>query len=391
MYLNNKSESKNKRLFRHFYKKSGIYIVCVAVLFIGIGFLTTVSPAYRFSSNTITNWTSDLDSSIFLYLMGMENKAFEEAYPDDQEWPDISNMLFEMATNIRPSDTRSLLGQELPGFLTFQNEIIVAGEGTDYTNLPVESAPPLEDILKEREAVVEEAEKEEEADDEQEEGPTTGDRDVVFIYNTHNRESFLPHLPDTDDPDDAQHGEVNIGKVSERFAETLEANGVGTEVDQTDIMSVLNDQDLKYHESYTASREVVQEAFAGNDDFQYSFDLHRDAIPGNKTTKEIDGDSYARIMFVVGAKYEDYEKNLEIANELHNMIEAKYPGLSRGVITKKGAGENGVYNQDMSPNAMLLEFGGVDNNLDELYRTADAVAEVFSDYYWDAEKVDADQ
>ncbi|WP_255259836.1 stage II sporulation protein P [Lentibacillus sp. CBA3610] len=181
-----------------------------------------------------------MDSTTFLYLMGMENRAFQEAYPDDQELPEISNMLFEMATNIRPSDTRSLLGQELPGFLTFQNEIIIAGEGTDYTNLPVESAPPLEDVLEEREAVVEEEEKQEETEesedeDQEEETPSTGERDVVFIYNTHNRESFLPHLPEVDDPDKAQHGEVNIGKVSERFADSL---GYGR-VDQTDIMIFL--------------------------------------------------------------------------------------------------------------------------------------------------------
>ncbi|SFA70062.1 stage II sporulation protein P [Lentibacillus halodurans] len=392
MYLQGKYNGKNKKLFSHFYKKSGIYIICIAVLFISTGFLTTVSPAYRFSSNTITNWTSDLDSSFFLYLMGMENKAFQRAYPDDRELPDISSILFEMATNIRPSDTRSLLGQELPGFLTFQNDIIIAGEGTDYTNLPVESSPPLEDILEEREAVVDQEDKEEEPDEQQDENkPSTGGRDVVFIYNTHNRESFLPHLPDVDDPDKAQHGEVNIGKVSDRFAKALESNGIGTEVDQTDIMSTLNNQNLEYNQSYTASREVVQEAFADNEEFQYSFDLHRDASPKNETTKEIDGKKYARVMFVVGAKYEGYDQNLEIANQLHNLIEEEYPGLSRGVITKKGSGSNGVYNQDLSPNAMLIEFGGVGNNLDELYRSADAVAEIFSDYYWDAEKVNTNQ
>lgn len=393
MYHETKHNLKNKKIFRHFYKKSGLYIICVAVLFIAIGFFTTVSPAYRFSSNTITNWTSDLDSSTFLYLMGMENKAFRNAYPDDQELPEISRMLFEMATNIRPSDPRSLLGQELPGFLTFQNEIIIAGEGTDYTNLPVESAPPLEDILKDREAVIDETDKQDEPDEQQDDDQLdTGERDVVFIYNTHNRESFLPHLPDVDDPNQAQHGEVNIQKVSHRFAKALEADGIGTAVAQTDIMTILNDRDLEYHESYTASREVVQEAFADSEDFQYSFDLHRDAISRDKTTQEIDGTDYARVMFVVGAKYEDYEKNLEIANELHNMIEEKYPGLSRGVITKKGAGDNGVYNQDLSPNAMLIEFGGVGNNLNELYRSADAVAEVFSDYYWnDAEQVNINQ
>ncbi|GGJ83510.1 stage II sporulation protein P [Lentibacillus kapialis] len=363
--------------------------MCAAIIFILVGLLTTISPAYKLSSNTITNWTSDLNSTTFLYMLGMENRAFREAYPENKELPDIGNLLFEMTTSIRPSDTRSLLGQELPGFSTFQNEIIVAGKGTDYTNLPVESAPPLEDILEDRKAVVEEPKKQKDTEEGKENQPNTNGRDVVFIYNTHSRESFLPHLPDADNPDEAQHGEVNIGKVSERFAEALETQGIGTKVDQTDIMHILNEKNWEYYQSYKASRNVVQEAFAGNDDLQYAFDLHRDASPKNETTTKINGKGYARVMFVVGAEYEGYERNLKIANKMHELIEKKYPGLSRGVITKKGAGSNGVYNQDLSPNAMLIEFGGVGNNLDELYRSADAVAEVFSEYYWDAEKVNA--
>jgi len=39
----------------------------------------------------------------------------------------------------------------------------------------------------------------------------------------------------------------------------------------------------------------------------------------------------------------------------------------------------------------LIEFGGYDNTLEELYRTADVVAEVFSEFYWDAEKVNVSQ
>jgi stage II sporulation protein P len=36
---------------------------------------------------------------------------------------------------------------------------------------------------------------------------------------------------------------------------------------------------------------------------------------------------------------------------------------------------------------MLIEFGGVDNTFEELYRSSDALAEVFSEYYWQAEQV----
>src|SRR5699024_7468879 len=374
MCLKGHRRPKKNKLLRHFHSRSTIYIICAAAIIILAGFLTAVSPVYRVSSNTTTNWTSDLDSSTFLYLMAMENRAFREAYPDDRELPDISNLLFEMTTSVRPSDTRSLLGQELPGFLTFQNEIIIAGEGTDYTNLPVESAPPLEDILEDREAVIDEPEQQEDGKNEQgnEVQPSTGEGDVVFIYNTHSRETFLPHLPNTDNPDEAQHGEVDIRTVSERFAKALATNGICSKVDHTDIMNILNEKNWEYHQSYQASRNVVQDAFADKDDLQYAFDLHRDGSPKNETTTEINGKDYARVMFVVGAKYDGYDKNLGIANNLHNLIEKKYPGLSRGVITKKGAGSNGIYNQDLSPNAMLIEFGGVGNNLDELFRTADA-------------------
>ena len=62
--------------------------------------------------------------------------------------------------------------------------------------------------------------------------------------------------------------------------------------------------------------------------------------------------------------------------------------LSRGVFTKKGAGTNGKFNQDLSENAILVEFGGVDNTFEELYNSAEALADVISDYYWQAERVD---
>ena len=41
------------------------------------------------------------------------------------------------------------------------------------------------------------------------------------------------------------------------------------------------------------------------------------------------------------------------------------------------SGNNGVYNQDLSDNAMLIEIGGVDNTFEEMYLTVDAFADVF--------------
>lgn len=395
MFSFRKTNHKYLNSLQLLYKKSGLYIISIILLFLFIGLLTTIKPAYRFSFNLVTEWTSDVESSTFLYLLGMENRAFKNAYPKDKAIPKISNILFQMSTNIKPNDPRSLLGQELPGFSTFGNQIIIAGEGTNYMNLSIESSPPLEDVLKDRDAILGDPEETNDVTDKNEdknkgdEGKlTTGDRKIVFIYNTHNRESFLPHLPDMTDPNSAYHKEVNITKVSKHFAKALEAKGIGADVDDTDHMTVLNQKGWSYGQSYKASRPIVTEALASNKDIQYIFDIHRDSLPRDKTTKVINDKSYAKILMVVGAEYDSFEKNLKIATKLHELIDEKYPGLSRGVITKEGAGNNGVYNQDLSENSLLIEFGGYENTLEELYRTADIVAEVFSDYYWDAEKVD---
>src|SRR5690554_1652915 len=131
MFQKRNLKVEKKRTINPIYKKSGIYLFCIIILFVAIGFSTTVAPAYRFSSETINNWTSEIDGSTFLYLLGMENRAFRQAYPEEKEMPKLSNTLFQMATSIKPKDVRSLLGRELPGFATFGDKIIIAGEGTD--------------------------------------------------------------------------------------------------------------------------------------------------------------------------------------------------------------------------------------------------------------------
>ena len=60
--------------------------------------------------------------------------------------------------------------------------------------------------------------------------------------------------------------------------------------------------------------------------------------------------------------------------------------MSRGVIQKGFQTGNGIYNQDLSGQAILIEVGGVDNTEEELNRSIDALAKAFGEYFW-AEKV----
>ena len=102
---------------------------------------------------------------------------------------------------------------------------------------------------------------------------------------------------------------------------------------------------------------------------------------------DINGKPYARLFFVVGKENANYDKNLSLAKELNHKLEEKYPGISRGVFVKTKDDGNGVYNQDLSSKSMLLEFGGVENTKEELDNAIKAFAEVFSEYYLDAEQV----
>jgi stage II sporulation protein P len=47
---------------------------------------------------------------------------------------------------------------------------------------------------------------------------------------------------------------------------------------------------------------------------------------------------------------------------------------------------NGEYNQSVAPDSVLIEIGGVDNTLKECYRTADVLAKIIAELYWENEE-----
>lgn len=359
-----------------------IFTLLIALFFL-IGLLTTATPSSRITTTFFTNWTSNLDESIFSILYSMENRPYALLSEEAETSLAYSRYTLRSLANIQFTDFKSFLGKELPGFSTYEQTVIVAGEQfDDVTGMFHESGPPIEDILEDREAVDEEKaapEKKKEHED--------LTKKVVFLYSSHNRESFLPHLPKETEPDRAYHKEVNITKVSERLAEKLEKEKIGATFDRTDITTLLHEKGWTYGKSYEASRPVIQSALDKHDDIQYIFDIHRDSLPYDKTTLKHDGTSYATFLFVIGAENKQYEKNLKLATDIHYLLEEELPGISRGVITKEGPHSNGVYNQDLLENALLIEVGGYDNELTELYRSIDLFANVFSTYYWQAERV----
>lgn len=215
---------------------------------------------------------------------------------------------------------------------------------------------------------------------------TTYGKEVVYIYHSHNREAFVPYLKDIEQPEEAYHAEANITLVGKMLGRALERRGVGTTVDSTDIVQELGVRGLNYGSSYHISGEYVKTAQKKNKDLEIFLDVHRDSLRKASTTLEIDGEDYARLLFVVGTGHENFEKNLAFSEGLHNLFAAQYPGLSKGILKKDGSQGNGVYNQHLSPKSVIVEIGGVDNTAEELHRTVEVLADVLSDYYWHGEQ-----
>lgn len=375
----------------HFLRKMTLYVVIGAfLLFLITSFGSMLQSKMNISSNSLQKWTTHISLETFMTAFSMEIPQLETYNKSTGiELPKASNVLFELVTSFNPSDPRSLIRSEIPGFIFFDGEIIVAGEGAHYSNMPIESSPPLDVVMAERDAVRDgvNGQGDHEAEEEPSDPPqqTTEGREVVFVYHTHNHESFLPHLPSVEEPDRAYHPETNITLVGERLGEELQKRGIGTYVDTSDITGSLLSAGWQYNRSYEKSRQMVQTVMAERDDIHFVFDLHRDSQRKDITTVEIDGEKFARTLFIIGARNKNHQQNTQFAKKFHELLEEAYPGLSRGIFTRN----QGEYNQSLSEHNILIEIGGVDNTLEEAYRTAAALADIIADLYWEAEKVDA--
>lgn len=194
----------------------------------------------------------------------------------------------------------------------------------------------------------------------------------VYIYNTHQLESY----------DNTNYNNItpNVLMASYLLKEELNKEGIPTIVESSNINEYITQNNLKYYQSYEASRYYVKKTLENNQNLDLIIDLHRDAIEKNASTVTIDNKEYAKILFVVGMEHENYEANLKITNTINNMIKEKYPTLTRGVITKSGKNVNGIYNQDLNPNSILIECGGYKNSMGEIVNTINLLAEIIKEY-----------
>ncbi|TFB24860.1 stage II sporulation protein P [Filobacillus milosensis] len=341
-----------------------VLFICL-ILFIPI---FSIKPFQEASTKILEDWVRQIDGASYSFFMSIDQPILEGLNKQHDDQISLASFALPIFTNLPYQDIRLLFGHELPRFPNTNSTIAIAGEGTNMFSTVIETEPPEYLFEKNKTEPPEEQPK-----------PKVED-ETILIYTTHNRESFLPHLPEDTPANIAYDDTQNVMKLSERLGEQLENYGLQPYVDKTDYWRQLPPNG--YGLSYDYSRTVVKDVLSNNDQMKYLFDIHRDAMPRSKTTTKINGQSVARLAFVIGGENESYQQNLKFASELHNLLEQSYPGLSRGVIINEGPRTNGVYNQDLSNHSVIIEVGGIENSFDELNFAIDALSEAFSDYYF---------
>lgn len=391
-------------------KTFAVLSVSSMLFFVAIG-IAGMAHQHSLSApvSSMAGFAASVSSGFFGDMLEMEMPQFHSSKSGEElSGTQISSFILRLMTNVNPSDPRSLIAGEIPGMNADTPFLIAGGIGTDPNvwpedNIPIpgdsgsgggdDHGPGVTEGDNEPSDTPEPptptpSEKPSPTPTPDDTGThTTGKDKVIFIYHSHSRESWYPEISDKNG--DGNSATKNITLVGKRLAEKLEDLGVGTTHSDEDYPTTVPGYDWNY--SYKYSKKTVQEAIASNKKLKFFFDIHRDAGKRKNTTVDINGKSYAQVYFIIGHKNPNWKKNAEFATQIHDALEKQYPGLSRGILGKTTSTGNGEYNQSLAEDSVLIEIGGVENTLNESYRTADVLAKIIADIYWDAERVSASE
>lgn len=197
---------------------------------------------------------------------------------------------------------------------------------------------------------------------------------IIYLYNTHQLENY------NNKNLSIYNITPNVLMASYILKEKLNKNGISTIVEDTNLSEFLNLNHWNYASSYKATRMLLLEKMNKYDSLKYFIDIHRDSVNRNSTTVTINNKTYAKILFVIGLEHKNYEYNLEVTNKLNDLIKETYPSLTKGIYKKSGKGVDGIYNQDVDKNCILIEIGGVDNTIEEVYNTLEVLSNVLTKF-----------
>lgn len=183
---------------------------------------------------------------------------------------------------------------------------------------------------------------------------------LIAMYVTHSDESYVPS-----DGTQSIEGQGGIYDVAREFRDALQSKGIDVILDESTHLP---------HDSgaYRRSRRTAERLLQNRPDA--IIDIHRDGIPdADEYVATIDGENASRVRLLVGRSNQNSDVNRAFAKEIKAVADKKYPGLVKDIFIGKGN-----YNQDLSPNAILLEFGTHTISKERVLNSADVMADVVS-------------
>ena len=200
----------------------------------------------------------------------------------------------------------------------------------------------------------------------------------ILIVHTHSSESFTSDAENPYLPDDVMRTldtNYNVVRLGDALSAALEAAGIG----------VIHDREINdypsYNGSYTQMLKRVNQYLSDYPSIKMVLDVHRDAIldeEGNNLAlrTEIDGEQYAKLMFVVGTdegglSHPNWQKNLSFAATMQGWGDSLYPGLMRSIDLRQER-----FNQHTTTASVIVEVGSAGNTLSEALRGVECLVEI---------------
>jgi stage II sporulation protein P len=294
---------------------------------------------------------------------------------DDENRSGTFSIIFKYLTNIDISNPKSYIASQIP-MLRF---IDMASIDTN------DSGPYIEVIPKDNETLPDNKIENSTTPDNQEptktpvqtpdstnqEPPLKVDptKPVVLIYHSHTRENYNPL--NVKEQNYSYNFNIGVSKVGDELKRELESKYGITVIHDTTAYDVPT-----LNGGYTRSRKTVESNLKKYPSLKLIIDLHRDSAGRSAATAKINNVYYSRVMFVIASGNKKKAASIAIANKINNKFKELYPSFSRGLFYSS---KYAVYNQDLSPNLVLIEIGGPENSLDESIRSSKLVARVISE------------
>ncbi len=191
---------------------------------------------------------------------------------------------------------------------------------------------------------------------------------IIYLYNTHqNEEYYIDLLMEHDIT-------PSVMTSSYILREKLNNGGLKTMVETKDIKKTLEENNLNYQSSYIISRKFLEDAKLKHPTLKYFFDIHRDSVSYNNSITTYENKVYAKTLFVIGIEHDKYQENEALATKISDEMNMLVPDISKGILQKGGDQNNGIYNQDFSPNTLLIEIGSNTNNIMEINNTIEILS-----------------